>query len=839
MQTRRNGWWPWLTAGVAFVVAAIVFEPVWPREMALASLDSPPYYLDGFKAMLFNGWINHQMLGMSHDSLLALLLPPLVYHDASYMASTALLALAVAAYLKGRGLPLLATMAGALAMAFSGYHFALFNPGHRGYFVMMPYAVFLLALIDRAAAAPRWSQFALMAICVAFGVGNQPDVLALMVGVAVLYALLRVVQCLRRLPPAQRRRRAGRWLAGVATGALALAVAGASAIQRTLTVTLKMRQQQIAGTTPTPSRPDPRQEAAAQRDAWVFATNWSLPPEDLVEFVVPNVRGYDSQNPHGPYWGRLGQTLDWARTKQGFPNFRQHGLYLGVLQVLFALFAVVVAMGRKQDGEEDASLDDAGDETLLDNRGIVLFWAGIAVVATVLALGRYTPFYRLFYAMPLMSNLRAPVKFHHITELAVAILCGFGLAALLRAKAATSAMRRRGLVVLAVAVVAAVACVGAALAMPAQGGELAERWNALGLGSVDGVIRQVYVSACLRAAALFGLGALLFGLVRFAPNALRGLLARIGGVVAVLVIVVDMAVSARPYVNPVNMAAHYARNPIADALLEAAPPDGAALAIRLGQMPLRGDHPVLWTFQRDGFDFADPPANADMTWLAYQSRSHFGADARKQWQLWGAKVILVLPEMLPQLANDKEFALLGTFAVNNGRLVRVPPEAAQLGAVEFRSWIPTATVYTRWRSVEAETVWTTLAANDLRLEREAVVVGADACDSAVPPRLIPAELATPASRAARRRAVVKVTSDAPGMLVLRERFDDAPMVYATVNGKRQKALRANAFFWAVPVGAGESTVVFAPSLAWWRLGLNVLTVMLGAVALWREGRRAA
>ena len=47
-------------------------------------------------------------------------------------------------------------------------------------------------------------------------------------------------------------------------------------------------------------------------------------------------------------------------------------------------------------------------------------------------MGRYTPLYRLFYAIPYMGYIRCPVKFIHLVEIATAFLAGFGMDLFLR-----------------------------------------------------------------------------------------------------------------------------------------------------------------------------------------------------------------------------------------------------------------------------------------------------------------------------------------------------------------------------------------------------------------------
>jgi len=833
MKNLPKTWWPWLAAALALIVAALIFEPVWPLNMALMSPDSPPYYVASYKAEIINNLVNHHINGFSHDQLLALLLPPLVYHDFSYVFAAALLAAAAAAYLKGRGLALIPTLMGALSMAFAGYHFTLFNPGHRGYLNMVPYAVFIFALIDRAIERPRWSHFVLMAVCVAAGIANQPDVVMLFLGLAVAYTLLRLVQQLRRSSPDTRRRLYGGWGVGLAVAAIAILIAGFSVIQRTLTVTLQHRASQISQSSGRPPSAAANKDTAAEKEsAWVFATNWSLPPEDLAEFVVPNLRGLDTGNRQLPYWGRLGQSLEWPEQGFGFPNFRQHSLYLGVWQVLLALFAVVTIFGRGHFRPSPASLADSDENpatspTLPDeNRAIVIFWSITAIIATLLALGRYAPLYRLFYSLPLMHNLRAPVKFHHLTELAVAILSAFGLAAALQSAADGKQHRHPLLVMLGLTLAAMLIAALGGILNPAASETIRARLAGFGLEQLEPGLSAHYLSACLKTAARFLGGALFFALITFASVSRRRLLATAAAALLLLAATIDLALVARPYVNGVDVGSLYARNPIAESLLAGETSDGMAIAFQLGQATPPSEHPLLWIFQRDGFEHATPPLNATLEWPVLQSWTRLSPDIRKQWQLWGARVLLTTPQSLPNLIRLPEFKLLGTYALRNGRISAVPPEQAQFGALRYDDWTPPAALYSRWRSAEAENLWEIMTDKDLRFDQEVVVQGAPLCDSQAAPTVTPARIITPPSRASGRQCRIEVKSDEAGMLLLRERFGDIPQVNVTVNGQPRPALRANAFFWAVPLAAGEHTVVFTPVLAWWRLALHLLSLLL-------------
>ena len=61
----------------------------------------------------------------------------------------------------------------------------------------------------------------------------------------------------------------------------------------------------------------------------------------------------------------------------------------------------------------------------------MLFFAVAAFVFWVFSLGRNCePVYRLVYMLPFGDYLRAPVKWHHLTEFCLCVLAGFGIAAL-------------------------------------------------------------------------------------------------------------------------------------------------------------------------------------------------------------------------------------------------------------------------------------------------------------------------------------------------------------------------------------------------------------------------
>jgi len=241
--------------------------------------------------------------------------------------------------------------------------------------------------------------YAAAGACMALGLAEQPDV-ALMLGMLIAaYCVFRVVagailaRAERRLPVQ---------IAGMVVAAVAFFCVGAPFI-------LGQYRQQVAGVSQGASR-TPEQK-------WEWATQWSFPPEDTLELVAPTVFGIKSHDSRGPYWGRQGRSPQWGATRQGFRNFRQEGQYMSGLVLGFAILGAVAGARRRRRGGVPTGF----------GRGEVWFWIGAAAITYLLALGKYGPLYRLFYALPRMSAMRNPVKFLYAFEICVVLLFAYGL----------------------------------------------------------------------------------------------------------------------------------------------------------------------------------------------------------------------------------------------------------------------------------------------------------------------------------------------------------------------------------------------------------------------------
>ncbi len=363
---------PWLMAlgmTLLYTLAMIVgFWKVLPWDTVFVAPDAPILPLTFTDAL-------HQLFTTppTLQNLLFLLPYPFAY-EATFWIDGFIMCLAVVFLLRSRGSSWGAAWVGGFCAAFAGYFFTLFCAGHRGVVDALAVTGLGFGAITRLITTPKWTWALLLAIVLALGLAAQADIWFLVICLLGAYTLKLWIE--HRANTKQIARH------------LALAIGlflilGTPALCHTFGVAHETRTVQFA-------------EASAQgEDHDTFITNWSLPPEDLAELLHPHINGYTSYpfDPT-PYNGQMGtETYPW----------RQHALHLGHLTLIFAILA---SLRRKRDWG---------------------FWVGAAVVSTLLAFGRYTPLYDLILQVPILNQIRAPVKWFHLTGFALAILAGLGV----------------------------------------------------------------------------------------------------------------------------------------------------------------------------------------------------------------------------------------------------------------------------------------------------------------------------------------------------------------------------------------------------------------------------
>ncbi len=333
------------------------------------------------------------------------LLPFGFSYEGTFWVDAWVMGLAGVFLLRGRGVSWGAAWVGGFCAAFAGYFFTLFCAGHRGVVDALAVTCFCFGTLLRAMQTLKWRWFVLLGIVLALGLGAQADIWFLVVCALGTYGVwLWVCECpcnavgsfrCLRCGFATMRHRTRSLLMRFALTLFFFLVVGWPALWHTFGAARTTRADQLAEVSYGAATAD-----EAEERQWHFVTNWSLPPEDLLELVVPGVYGHTSYafDPK-PYTGRMGSATQ---------SFRQHTLHLGWLTLLLA---AVACWGRR------------GDPTLRDRT----FWLCLAAVTLLLALGRYTPFYRMVWALPFIDSIRAPVKWFHLTGFALAMLAGLGV----------------------------------------------------------------------------------------------------------------------------------------------------------------------------------------------------------------------------------------------------------------------------------------------------------------------------------------------------------------------------------------------------------------------------
>ena len=464
----------WFLAFVAIFAALVgfVFWGTWSPEMVPVMPDCPTSYPTHWFRDWLRGWLENGKFVPA--TVINWIGSPYLWTEFQYAFAAFMSALGMVYFLRGRGLPRVAAYGAGLLLAFSGYWFTLFSAGHLGWFQWMTYGVFVFGLIDRALEKGKPRHWLLLGACLAWGSMHQPDLWLLFSAFSGIYFVFRLVVVLRGRVVAARSELAsvvpaengafspaGRTLlvvrpalVSIVKGSLlalvSLLVIGGASFRSAFVNDLAGRDKQIEeGQTVAAN--------AAKDDAekrWIFVTNWSMPPEATKEFWHAGIEGDTScpmtlaigqkrGNGIRQYTGRLGRPLG---AKQG--NYRQHSLYVGWVTCFLAGLGLLSALlpWLRDAGHETRATGD-GQQSTMDspsntNNSAIIFFAVSAVVFWLFSMGRYCePVYRLVYALPFGDYLRAPVKWHHLTEFCLCVLAGYGLA-MLRFRFVPSALRK-------------------------------------------------------------------------------------------------------------------------------------------------------------------------------------------------------------------------------------------------------------------------------------------------------------------------------------------------------------------------------------------------------------
>ncbi len=636
-----------LFVGVFALAMAFVFSQVMSAWTVIASPDDAPYYSQDFLVWsmgpLFSGGATFTPFTLLN------LLPQVGFHEMRYVLCLFFFGLACVYYLRSQHLDYLPAFGAGLLLSFSGYIFTLFCAGHMGFFIMMGLFFWSFGLLNKAIETRRWRYFVLLPACVMWAQSGQPDVWMLFTAILGVYALRRLwlarADFMRLLPKFI--------LSAVIAGLI-----GGSSIYIVLTQNLVGRDKQIAesarATGPGESMPEAKKQQ--EEDRWIFATNWSLPLADCAELLIPGFFGDNAMTPPYPYWGALGRPYRFEPGKM-MPNYRQHTTYLGLITVFLALIGLCAWLGKRKQSAVSSQQSAVSSQQEPDYRDVP-FWAGVWVICLIFALGRYTPIYRLFYAIPYMDYLRAPVKFLHFTELATALLAGFGMQALLTQRFSEKGVKRLLLLGGGFIALFVIAWLGVSLNSAAIEKHIAE----LGLGNMGPVLRSYTAYNCLRAV---GIMAAVIVLVYVGwlqkPQAKK-----INLVLCILVGfgVFDLAAVARRYVMPINVRAHHEENAIVKDMKRATQ-GRPALAVNYVTRNVSVQDWLNTSLSLNGFmnvlpDETDPNAKARPLALALRK------EPLRYWDYTGPRFVLLTRQQAGQVIQMQLAKPLAEYEMGQG-----------------------------------------------------------------------------------------------------------------------------------------------------------------------------
>lgn len=783
----------------------IFAKPFFSGE-TLWSLDNAPIYPHNFQEMnreAMTGYWHPSTLGtaeaakpLHHSRIMAMVLPPFMYRVMSFVVNVLLTIGAGYYFLRGRGVRGLAAWLPAIGLGYSGYMFTIISAGHITLFDMYPYAIFAFGLMDRAITRRSLWHYAAAGFCIGMGIGTQPDVLFLF---AVLLSAFSLYVLISNRP--EDKKAAGKYFIHFALGGI---IASIFFIGIALTLFGNLKNVYI------PQRNAMRGDTEDSK--WEYSTNWSMPPEDALEFFVPNLFGRETTDREAPYWGRLGQSLNWTpENRQGFFNYRQHNVYLGALPLLFGMYAITKIFRRRPD-------DDPDDPTRRDT----LFWGGAFVLTTLLAMGRYTPLYKLFWLIPAAERIRCPVKFVHLTELAVLGLFSAGLVLFLRdlkrvneaddTKKASKPLFIFSMTSLGLAVVLLVTG-----PMVAGSSSLAIYWQKIGMGAGAKLFQQNLSGATSHAALLCFAVALAFFLAsKFAKtNWCRpAVCTLIAGT-----ILLDLGVTNRPFVRVKDISNMYKPNHIAEFLAESAPPHRTAYFLS----PRAKTDPLYINFIIHGTQILDlrqstTPAPDELAFF-----QAFSKDPVRLWTITGTRYIVGHLQQFQQMLANPAFRVKEYFnASGDGRVFKSDKTNGKQVLVEYSNALPRAMVYHAYDVLEPDDALANMSRSPWNARQRAFVSG----------EISPRQSQAPASPAtithySAKRIELDVNASEEGLLVLSDRYHPAWKV--TVNDEPSPLLQANYIMRGIPVPAGKSTVVltYYPYKMQANISILVTLILLG------------
>jgi hypothetical protein len=278
----------------------------------------------------------------------------------------------------------------ALSFMFSGY--LVSRLGFPSIGSTLPWLPWTFWAAERLLGRRSLRSAAVLGLCLAMGWLAGHAQTAFYSGLALgAYVLWRILRPPSSAPyePGERGRSVGRLLAYLLV-AVAVGI-GLAAIQLLPTAELQRLSQRASGVD------------------YDYAMNYSLWPLRLIAFLTPRFFGHPAT---GNYWGYC-------------CNYWEDNGYVGLLPSLLAAGAL---MGWLRARRARTALRSGADGFPLPlAESLVLFYAGLACLAVLLALGRHTPLYPFFHDhVPGFGLFQGPARLLCLWTMGVSVLAGIG-----------------------------------------------------------------------------------------------------------------------------------------------------------------------------------------------------------------------------------------------------------------------------------------------------------------------------------------------------------------------------------------------------------------------------
>jgi len=221
---------------------------------------------------------------------------------------------------------------------------------------------------------------------------------------------------------------------------------------------------------------------------WNFSTSYSFHPAELIDSLAFGFHGKSSLDSQNLYWG----SKEFSSSSESF----------GFFVLIFGILGMIAFFTRSS---------------------LVRFFTFAFAISLLLSFGRYlpgTPFFWLFYKLPLMSNFRAPGKFLAVSAFCIAILSGFGLQYLqniLREADGKSSKALQNLfkISLLLTGIGILFLFIAVIYMPNLSFDMSQRFNNANIGAVIG---SNMITALLKMVVFFIISSILLGIANYSTQ---------------------------------------------------------------------------------------------------------------------------------------------------------------------------------------------------------------------------------------------------------------------------------------------------------------------------------